>query len=68
MKKRGEIKVDAFRRKLMIPDSEITECPEYQVKSKIENISVNEKILQEYSVKICEIDPFFTSITEKNTS
>ena len=37
-KKRDERKIDAFRRKLMIPDSEIAECPEYQVKSEIENI------------------------------
>ena len=58
-KKRGERKIDAFRRKLMIPDSEITECPEYEVKSKIGNIFVNEKILEEYSVKIYEIDPYF---------
>ena len=43
----------------MIPDSEITECPEYEVKSKIGNIFVNEKILKEYSVKIYEIDPYF---------
>ena len=43
----------------MIPDSEITECPEYKVKSKIGNIFVNEKILEEYSVKIYEIDPYF---------
>ena len=42
-KKRGKRKTDAFRRKLMIPDSEITECPEYEVKSKIGNIFVNEK-------------------------
>ena len=59
MKKRGERKIDAFRRKLMIPDSEITECPEYEVKSKIRNIFVNEKILIEYSVKIYEIDTYF---------
>ena len=43
----------------MIPDSEIAECPEYKVKSKIGNIFVNEKILEEYSVKIYEIDPYF---------
>ena len=42
-KKRGERKIDAFRRKLMILDSEIAECPEYEVKSKIGNIFVNEK-------------------------
>ena len=59
MKKRGERKIDAFRRKLMIPDSEITECPEYEFKSKIGNIFVNEKIFEKYSVKIYEIDPYF---------
>ena len=40
---RGERKTDAFRRQLMLPDSEITECPEYEAKSKIGNIFVNEK-------------------------
>ena len=43
----------------MIPESEISECPEYEVKSKIGNLSVNEKTLEEYSVKIYEIDPYF---------
>ena len=43
----------------MIPDSEISECPEHEVKSKIGNIFVNEKILKEYSVKIYKIDPYF---------
>ena len=43
----------------MIPDSEIAECSEYEVKSKIGNIFVNEKILAEYYVKIYEIDPYF---------
>ena len=58
-KKRGERKIDGFREKLMILGSEITEYPEHEVKSKIENIFVNEKILEEYSVKIYEIDPYF---------
>ena len=40
---RGERKIDVFRKKLIIPDSEITECPEHEVKSKIGNIFVNEK-------------------------
>ena len=31
---RGERKIDRFRKKLMIPDSEISECPEHEVKSK----------------------------------
>ena len=57
MENRGIRKIDSFRRKLMIPDSQIVECPEYEVKSKIGNIFLNEKILEEYSVKIYEIDP-----------
>ena len=56
---RGEIKIDTFRRKLMILDSEIAECPEYEVRSKIGNIFVNENILKEYSVQIYETDPYF---------
>ena len=43
----------------MIPDYEITKCPENEVKSKIGTIFSNEKILEEYSVKIYEIDPYF---------
>ena len=38
-KKRGETKIDRFRKKLMIPESEISKCPEFKVKSKIGNIS-----------------------------
>ena len=43
----------------MIPESAIPECPEHEVKSKIGNIFVNEKILEEYSVKIYKIDLYF---------
>ena len=44
----------------MIQDSEISECPEHEVKLNIGKISVNEKILEEYySIKIYEIDPYF---------
>ena len=43
----------------MIPESEIPECPEHEVKSKIGNIFMNEKVLEEYSVKIYKIDPYF---------
>ena len=43
----------------MIPESQISGCPEFEVKSKIGNIFVNEKILEEYSVKIYKIDPYF---------
>ena len=58
-KKRGERKIDGFRKKIMIPKSEISECAEHEVKSKIGNIFVNEKILEECSVQIYKIDPYF---------
>ena len=43
----------------MIADFEIPECPEFEVKSKIGNKFVNEKILEEYSVEIYKVDPYF---------
>ena len=43
----------------MIPDNEISVCPEHELKSKIGTIFVNEEILEDYSVKIYEIDPYF---------
>ena len=49
----------------MIPESEIPECPEQEVKSKIGNIFVNEKILNKYSVKIIKLILIFVSITKK---
>ena len=58
-KKRGIRAIDGFRKKLMIPDSEIPKCPEFEVKSKIGKLFTNEKILEEYSVKIYGIDPYF---------
>ena len=58
-KKRGIRSIDGFRKKLMIPDSEIPKCPEFEVKSKIGKLFMNEKILEEYSVKIYEIDFYF---------
>ena len=59
VKKKRRRKIDGFRKKLMIPESEISEYPEFEVKSKIGNIFVNEKILEEYSAKIYKIDPYF---------
>ena len=41
---------------------------EHKVKSKIETIFVNEKILEEYSVKIYEIDPYFYEHYKKKIS
>ena len=43
----------------MIPDSEIPKCSEFEVKSKIEKLFMNEKIIEEYSVRIYEIGSYF---------
>ena len=43
----------------MIPDSEIPKCPEFEVKSKIGKIFKNHNLLEEYSVRIYEIGPYF---------
>ena len=59
MKKREIKAIDGFRKKLMIPDHEISVSIEHVVISKIGTIFVNEKILEECSVKIYEIDPYF---------
>ena len=41
------------------------ESTEHRLKSKIEKIFVNEEMLEEYSVKIYEIDPCFSKHYEK---
>ena len=51
--------LNGFRKKLIIPDSEIPKCPESEVKSKIGKLFMIEKIFEECSVKIYEIDPYF---------
>ena len=58
-KKWGPRAIYWFRKKLKIPDNEISGAIEHEVKSKIETIFVKEDILEEYSVKIYEIDPYF---------
>ena len=64
-KTRGMRAIDAFRNKLMIPDSEIPKCPEFEVKSKIGKIFKKHNPVEEYSVKIYEIDPYFYEHYEK---
>ena len=54
-----------LEKKLMIPDSESPACLEFKVKQKIGKLFMNRKILEEYSVKIYEIDPFFMRIIKK---
>ena len=58
-KKRRKKNRPIQKKKKKIPESEILECPEYDLKSKIGNIFVNEKTIEEYSVKIYEINPYF---------
>ena len=57
-----------FEKKVMIPDHEISVSIEHVVKSNIGTIFVNEKILEECSVNIYEIDPYFYEHYKKNTS
>ena len=45
-KKRGKRAIDGFRKKLIMPDSEIPECPDFEVKSKIGKLFMNEKFLE----------------------
>ena len=52
----------------MIPDYKISVSIEHKVKSKIGTIFVNEDILEEYSVRIYEIDLYFSENYKKNTS
>ena len=51
----------------MIPDHEISKCPEHEIKWKIGIIFVNKKILEEYSVNIYEIDSYFYEHYRKKT-
>ena len=50
----------------MIPKSEMAECLEHKTKSKIGKTFANEKILEEYSVKVYEIDSYFYEHYKKN--
>ena len=49
----------------MIPDSEIPKCLEFEAKSKIGKIFKKHNTLEEYSVKIYEIDSYFYKHYEK---
>ena len=59
VKKKRNKRNSGFRKKLMILDSEFSKCLEHEVKLKTGTIFTNEKILEEYSVKIYQIDPYF---------
>ena len=57
--------IDGFRNKLMIPDSQIPKWSEFELKSKIGKIFKKHNPLEEYSVRIHEIDPYFYKHYEK---
>ena len=61
----GEKKIDAFRRKLIIPDFEISECPECEVKSRIENIFWTKKYSKNILLRLMKLILIFMRITEK---
>ena len=65
MKKRGIRAIDGFRKKLFIPDYEISVAIEHVVKSKIGTIFVSEDILEEKSVRIYKIDSYFSEHYKK---
>ena len=64
-KRRGIRAIDGFRKKLMISDSEIPKCSEFEVKSKIGKVFQKHNPLEKYSVKIYEIDPYLYKYFEK---
>ena len=65
VKKKGE-KIDGFIKKLMIPESEIEECPKFEVKSKIGNILVNKKILKNVVSEFTKLILFLRVWKNKN--
>ena len=67
-KKRGIRTTDGFRKKLFISDYEISVAIEHVVKSKIGTIFANEDMLEEKSVRIYEIDLYFSEHYKKNIS
>ena len=64
-KARGIRAIYRFRKKLMTPDFEIPKCPEFEVKSKTGKTFKNQNHVEEYSVRIYEIDPYFYEHYEK---
>ena len=65
-KKRGLRAIDEFRKKKkMIPDFEILKCPEFENKSKIGKLFMNEKSLKNILLKFMKLILIFMSITKK---
>ena len=64
-KKRGIRAIDGFRKILMIPDSEIPQYQEFEIKSKIGKFFMNEKFLKNILLKFMKLISIFMSITKK---
>ena len=58
-KTRGIRAIDGLQNKLIITDSEIPKCLEFEAKSKIGETFKKHHFLEEYSVRIYKIDPYF---------
>ena len=52
-------------KKLEVPDFKISVCSEFAVKSKIGKIFKKHNLIEQYSVRIYEIDPYFYEHYEK---
>ena len=65
VKKKPHQRNRLFRKKIIIPDSEIPKCPEFEVKSKTGKIFKKHNPLEEYSVRIYEFDLYFYEHYEK---
>ena len=52
----------------MIPDSKIPKCSNFEVKSKVGKLFMNEKIFEKNSVKIYEIDSYFYEHYKEKTN
>ena len=66
MKKRGIKAIDGFRNQLMIPNSEIPKCPEFEVKSKIGKIFKNIIPLKNILLGFMKLIFIFMNIMKKN--
>ena len=62
-KTKGIKAIDGFRKKFMIPDSEIPKCIEFEVKSKIGKTFKNQNLFEEYSMKLILI--FMNTMKQK---
>ena len=64
-KKRCIREIDGFRKKLMIPDSEIPKCPEFEVKSKIGQICKKHNSLKNILLGFMKLIFIFMNIMKK---